>query len=169
MSDKFFSVPPVVDLIADPALPAAGEVLPLVAAELARFELTSETPTLATREAARERARMAAHRGCRALVVAGGDASFAGELAGVTGLPVLRVPVGKTPGDALKSLWPETSAEVPADGTHATFAIGEAGARNAALFVVAVLALTDRKLQERWREFRRAQTQAVLAATLPST
>ena len=173
MNVEIFPGPPTVGLIADPTLPAAAaETLSRVAAELGRFGLTAEFPPTHSRDAARDYARGAASRGGRrALVVASADASFAGEMAAETPLPVLRVPVAgeTTSGNSLDLLWPETAGEPPGcNGVHATLAIGEAGARNAALFVVSMLALTDHPLRERWREFRRTQTQAVLASTLPS-
>ena len=167
--------PPAVGLIADPTLPAAAEILSLVASELGRFVLGAEFPPTLSGDAAREYARHAAGRGLRALVVASAGSSFAGEVAAETPLPVLRVPVAGeiASGDSpLDLLWPEMDdGELLGGGgrggIHATLAIGEAGARNAALFLVSMLALTDHQLQGRWREFRWAQTQAVLASTLP--
>lgn len=169
--DAAAGAPCLVALIADPSAPAAPETLALVANELHRFGLTAETPPVTPSTTAKNHARHAASRGRRVLVVAGANAGFAAELAAETPLPVLRVPVGGTPGGSnLDLLWPESPAitETPATGgAYATLAIGEAGARNAALFVVSMLALTDERLRERWREFRQDQTRVVLNATLP--
>ncbi len=169
MNPEFFEVPPPVGLIADATVPGARETLAQVAAELGRFGLAAESLPGLSPSAARAYARTAANLGRRALVVASADPSLAGGVAAETPLPVLRVPVGGTAGNALDLLWPGAGGKTPGGGVHATLAIGEAGARNAALFIVSVLALTDGGLRERWREFRQAQTRAVLAATLPAT
>ena len=167
--ENFDAAPPCVGLILDGTdLGNAAEALSQVTAELARFGLTATGPQVLTLESARPHAAAAAGRGWRALVVACADPALARALAAGTTLPVLRVPV-PAPGhaaDALGLLWPEPPG-ADASAGHATLAIGEAGARNAALFVVSMLALGDGELRERWRAFRRAQTETVLAATLP--
>ena len=56
---------------------------------------------------------------------------------------------------------------MPRDGDAATFAIGEAGAVNAALFTVAMLALNDAELAKKLSDFRTSQTEKVLSKTLP--
>ena len=160
---------PCVGLILDEAGPShAAETLSQVAAELARFGLTAAEPRAFSLASAPHHAGEAADLGQRALVVACADPALAWAVAEGTTLPVLRVPIFPADGaeNPLDLLWPE----LPPGGNRgacATLAIGEAGARNAALFVVSVLALTDEGLRERWRAFRRTQTQTVLAARLP--
>jgi 5-(carboxyamino)imidazole ribonucleotide mutase len=104
-------------------------------------------------------------RGLRAIIAgAGGAAHLPGMLAAKTIVPVLGVPVqskalaGK---DSLLSI-----VQMPKGIPVATFAIGEAGAANAGLFAVALLAATDRKLARKLAEFRAAQTAKVLAMKL---
>lgn len=169
MHAENFDANPCVGLIFDGADRGhAAETLSQVAAELARFGLTAAGPRALSPGSAPHHAGAAAGPGQRFLVVACSDPAFARAVAAGTSLPVLRVPVLPTvsgAGNPLDVLWPE-----PPEGDgggHATLAIGEAGARNAALFVVSVLALGDDGLRERWRAFRRTQTENVLAATLP--
>ncbi len=102
--------------------------------------------------------------GWQAVVVASPDAVLPGALAARTRLPVVRVPVGNdaVPGTAL--LLDPATANLPASGgSFATVAVGEAGARNAALFIVSVLALKDSRLWVEWIAYRQRQTDAVLA------
>ncbi len=162
---------PSVGLILDGTDPGnAAETLSQVAAELARFGLTAAAPRTLSLESAPRHAAEAAALGQRALIVACVNPALALAVAAGTPLPVLRVPIFPADGAQapLDLLWPELSP--PGDGNRgslATLAIGEAGARDAALFVVSVLALTDDNLRERWRAFRRTQTETVLAAKLP--
>ncbi|BAO82078.1 phosphoribosylcarboxyaminoimidazole NCAIR mutase [Serpentinimonas raichei] len=108
----------------------------------------------------------AAGRGLQAIIAgAGGAAHLPGMLAAKTTLPVLGVPVaGKALGgvDSLHSI-----VQMPKGIPVATFAIGAAGAANAALFAVAMLALHDAALLQRLQAFRSAQTEAARAMTLP--
>ena len=108
----------------------------------------------------------AAGRGLQAIIAgAGGAAHLPGMLAAKTTLPVLGVPVaGKALGgvDSLHSI-----VQMPKGIPVATFAIGAAGAANAALFAVAMLALHDPLLLQRLQAFRAAQTEAARAMTLP--
>jgi 5-(carboxyamino)imidazole ribonucleotide mutase len=108
----------------------------------------------------------AAGRGLQAIIAgAGGAAHLPGMLAAKTTLPVLGVPVaGKALGgvDSLHSI-----VQMPKGIPVATFAIGAAGAANAALFAVAMLALHDPALLQRLQAFRAAQTEAARAMTLP--
>ena len=108
----------------------------------------------------------AAGRGLQAIIAgAGGAAHLPGMLAAKTTLPVLGVPVaGKALGgvDSLHSI-----VQMPKGIPVATFAIGAAGAANAALFAVALLALHDPALLQRLQAFRSAQTEAARAMTLP--
>lgn len=111
-------------------------------------------------------AEAAAARGLQAIIAgAGGAAHLPGMLAAKTTLPVLGVPVaGKylQGVDALHSM-----VQMPKGVPVATFAIGEAGAANAALFAVALLALHDAGLAQKLAAFRQRQTEAARAMTLP--
>ncbi len=110
-------------------------------------------------------AEAARERGLRAIIAgAGGAAHLPGMLAAKTALPVLGVPV---PGrhlqgvDALHSI-----VQMPKGVPVATFAIGAAGAANAALFAVALLAHDDARLRAQLDAFRTRQTEAARAMTL---
>ena len=105
----------------------------------------------------------AAKRGVKCIIAAaGGAAHLAGVVAAHTALPVLGVPMPSKHLKGLDSLL--STVQMPRGVPVATFAIGEAGAANAALFAVALLALSDAKLQRKLAEFRRKQTKAVLKA-----
>jgi 5-(carboxyamino)imidazole ribonucleotide mutase len=108
----------------------------------------------------------ARQRGLAAIIAgAGGAAHLPGMLAAKTTVPVLGVPV---PGKYLRGVDSLHSiVQMPRGVPVATFAIGEAGAANAALFAVALLALTDATLAGRLEDFRRAQNAAAQAMTLP--
>lgn len=108
----------------------------------------------------------AAQRGLRAIIAgAGGAAHLPGMLAAKTALPVLGVPV---PSKNLKGLDSLLSiVQMPKGVPVATFAIGEAGATNAGLFAVALLATSDPALARKLEEFRARQSERVLAMKLP--
>jgi 5-(carboxyamino)imidazole ribonucleotide mutase len=91
---------------------------------------------------------------------AGGAAHLPGMVAAVTTLPVLGVPVKSRALKGLDSLL--SIAQMPAGIPVATFAIGEAGAKNAALFAAAILALEDKEIAGRLEAFREKQTQMVM-------
>ncbi len=96
---------------------------------------------------------------------AGGAAHLPGMLAANTTIPVLGVPV---PSKYLKGQDSLLSiVQMPKGIPVATFAIGEAGAANAALFAIAQLAITDQSLADKLEQFRKDQHQSVLAMTLP--
>jgi len=105
-------------------------------------------------------------RGCKAFIAgAGGAAHLAGVVAAQTLLPVLGVPI---PSKYLKGLDSLLSiVQMPKGIPVATFAIGEAGAANAGLFAVAMLALNDPALAQRLKAFRDKQADAVKRAKLP--
>ncbi len=108
----------------------------------------------------------AAGRGLRCIIAgAGGAAHLPGMLASKTMLPVLGVPVSSKQLKGLDSLL--SIVQMPAGIPVATFAIGEAGATNAALYAAAILALSDPALAKRLSTFRDAQTTRVLGLTLP--
>ena len=101
-------------------------------------------------------------RGWKVIIAAaGGAAHLAGFCAGKTHLPVLGVPLRGWALDGLDSLL--ATVQMPAGVPVATFAIGKAGAINAALFAAQVLATSDPALRDRILAFRKAQTEKVLA------
>jgi len=111
-------------------------------------------------------AEKAADRGLACIIAgAGGAAHLPGMLAAKTALPVLGVPVTSRALKGLDSLL--SIAQMPRGVPVATFAIGEAGAANAGLFAVALLALHDPALARRLAAFRRRQTVKVKAMKLP--
>jgi 5-(carboxyamino)imidazole ribonucleotide mutase len=104
-------------------------------------------------------AENAASLGLQAIIAgAGGAAHLPGMLAAKTTVPVLGVPVASKHLQGVDSL--HAIVQMPKGIPVATFAIGAAGAANAALFAVAMLALHDADLARKLHEFRRAQTQA---------
>ena len=109
--------------------------------------------------------------GVSAVIVASADATLPGEFAQATERPVVRVPIPEGDRAGLALLHDPATGDLPAaDGApFATVAIGEAGAKNAALFVVSVLALEEGRLWAEWLAFRQRQTDAVLAAPPLST
>ena len=111
-------------------------------------------------------AEQAEARGLRAIVAgAGGAAHLPGMLAAKTVVPVLGVPVASRHLQGVDSL--HSIVQMPKGVPVATFAIGNAGAANAALFAVALLAATDDALRQRLHAFRAEQTAAARAMTLP--
>jgi 5-(carboxyamino)imidazole ribonucleotide mutase len=106
-------------------------------------------------------AETAESRGLQIIIAgAGGAAHLPGMLASKTKLPVLGVPVKSQALSGMDSLL--SIVQMPAGVPVATFAIGVAGAKNAGLFAVSILALADRAIGERLEAFRSAQTDAVL-------
>jgi 5-(carboxyamino)imidazole ribonucleotide mutase len=100
-------------------------------------------------------------RGLRAIIAgAGGAAHLPGMLAAKSALPVLGVPVQSKTLNGLDSLL--SIVQMPAGVPVATFAIGKAGAINAALFAASLLATTDAGIAAKLDAFRTAQTQGVL-------
>jgi len=111
-------------------------------------------------------AAKAGSRGLKAIIAgAGGAAHLPGMLAAKTMLPVLGVPVQSQALNGMDSLL--SIVQMPAGIPVATFAIGKAGAINAALFAAAVLAIGDEKVARALADFRAAQTEAVLAKPDP--
>lgn len=114
-----------------------------------------------TPHAVAEWASNAQKNGIKALIAAaGGAAHLAGVVAAHTTLPVLGVPMPSKHLQGLDSLL--STVQMPKGIPVATFAIGEAGAANAALFAVALLAIGDKEMAKKLEEFRRKQTDAVL-------
>jgi len=113
-----------------------------------------------------EYAETARERGLACIIAgAGGAAHLPGMLAAKTSLPVLGVPVPSRHLKGMDSLL--SIVQMPKGIPVATFAIGEAGAANAALFAAAMLAADDTELASRLEAFRSEQSQAALAMTLP--
>jgi len=113
-----------------------------------------------------EYARDAAERGLVAIIAgAGGAAHLPGMLAAKTHLPVLGVPVHSKALNGLDSLL--SIVQMPGGVPVATFAIGKAGAINAALFAGSMIAATDDKVRAKLLAFRSEQTADVLAAPDP--
>jgi len=111
-------------------------------------------------------AEAAAGRGLQAIIAgAGGAAHLPGMLAAKTCVPVLGVPVASKHLQGVDSL--HSIVQMPKGIPVATFAIGNAGAANAALFAVAQLALHDAALAAKLAAFRAEQTTAATAMTLP--
>ena len=107
-------------------------------------------------------AEQAAGRGLRAIIAgAGGAAHLPGMLAAKTTVPVLGVPVASRHLNGVDSL--HSIVMMPKGVPVATFAIGAAGAANAALFAVAMLATTDDALRAKLDAFRARQTEAARA------
>jgi 5-(carboxyamino)imidazole ribonucleotide mutase len=111
-------------------------------------------------------ASAAEKRGLRVIIAgAGGAAHLPGMIAASTLLPVLGVPVASRSLAGLDSLY--SIVQMPRGIPVATFAIGEGGAANAALFAIALLSGEDPVLRERLRAFREAQTEAARNSRLP--
>ena len=111
-------------------------------------------------------AEQALGRGLQAIIAgAGGAAHLPGMLAAKTALPVLGVPVASKYLQGVDSL--HSIVQMPKGIPVATFAIGNAGAANAALFAVAMMALHDKALATKLQTYRAEQTAAASATTLP--
>lgn len=111
-------------------------------------------------------AESAKSRGLRIIIAgAGGAAHLPGMVAAKTTLPVLGVPVKSRALNGLDSLL--SIAQMPAGIPVATFAIGEAGAKNAGLFAAAILSLEDKAVAVKLEKFRSTQTKTVLKGPDP--
>ena len=111
-------------------------------------------------------AEQARGRGLRAIIAgAGGAAHLPGMLAAKTTVPVLGVPVATKHLAGQDSLY--SIVQMPAGVPVATFAIGEAGATNAALFAVALLAVDDAALSDKLAAYRASRHEQAVTSTLP--
>ena len=111
-------------------------------------------------------AEQAQANGLQAIIAgAGGAAHLPGMLAAKTTVPVLGVPVASKHLAGVDSL--HSIVQMPKGVPVATFAIGNAGAANAALFAVSMLALHDQALNEKLQNFRAEQTAAARAMVIP--
>ena len=145
------------------------ETMKAAAKTLEEFGVPYEAKALSahrTPELVAEWAKSAAGRGMKAIIAgAGGAAHLAGVVAAHTTLPVLGVPMPSKHLQGLDSLL--STVQMPKGIPVATFAIGEAGAANAALYAVAILALSDKALEQKLADFRKKQSEAVRKAELP--
>jgi 5-(carboxyamino)imidazole ribonucleotide mutase len=135
---------------------------------LARFGVAHECRVLSAHRTPVETAEyvgQAEGRGIEVVIAAaGGAAHLAGVCAAHTVLPVLGVPMESTSLKGMDSLL--STVQMPAGIPVGTLAIGGAGARNAALLAVAILANSRPELKEKLRAFRREQSRKVLQETL---
>jgi 5-(carboxyamino)imidazole ribonucleotide mutase len=145
------------------------EVMQHAARRLAEFQVEYEARVVSahrTPDLLYRYAEDAAGRGLRCIIAgAGGAAHLPGMLAAKSTLPVLGVPVPSKHLQGLDSLL--SIVQMPAGVPVATFAIGTAGAGNAGLYAVAILALTDPDLAERLETFRHSQERRTLDLKLP--
>ena len=137
---------------------------------LAEFGIAHEAQVLSAHRMPDEMfafAENAGNRGLRAIIAgAGGAAHLPGMLAAKTTVPVLGVPVPSRHLSGQDSLY--SIVQMPAGVPVATFAIGEAGATNAALFAVALLAATDPTLATKLIEYRSRRHHDASTAVLPA-
>ncbi len=145
------------------------EIMQHAARRLTEFQVEHEARVVSahrTPDLLYRYAEDAAGRGLRCIIAgAGGAAHLPGMLAAKTTLPVLGVPVPSKHLQGLDSLL--SIVQMPAGIPVATFAIGMAGAGNAGLYAVAILALSDPDLAERLDTFRRTQERRTLDLKLP--
>lgn len=145
------------------------DVMQHVAKRLNEFDVPWEARVISAHRSPRladDYAGGAIERGLKCIVAgAGGAAHLAGVMAAKTTLPVLGVPMPSKHLQGLDSLL--STVQMPAGIPVATFAIGDAGAQNAGLYAVAMLALSDPELAERLRAFRTAQEAKLRATVLP--
>ncbi len=136
---------------------------------LESFGITHETRVVSAHRTPDEMfqyAEEAQRRGIKIIIAgAGGSAHLPGMIASKTTIPVLGVPVTTKAMNGLDSLL--SIAQMPKGIPVATFAVGEAGAANAALFAAASLALDDEKLSRKLTMFRKRQRTKVRAMKLP--
>lgn len=146
------------------------ETMRHAAATLDDFGIPHETRVVSAHRTPRllvEYAESALGRGLKCLIAgAGGAAHLPGMAAAMTPLPVLGVPVESKALKGLDSLL--SIAQMPAGIPVATFAIGRAGAVNAALFAAAMLALEQPAAARKLHTFRKTQTAKVLKSKLPA-
>ena len=140
-------------------------VMSRAAAVLEEFGVTHEAIVSSAHRTHDRTVRLATRftaRGTRVFIAgAGAAAHLAGALAAVTPRPVIGVPLASSPLAGLDSLL--STAQMPSGVPVACTAIGEAGARNAAILAVQILALSDRRLEGRLRSYRKALEREVVA------
>ena len=130
---------------------------------LDEFKIAYETKVVSAHRTPKrlfEFCESAQDRGIKIIIAgAGGAAHLPGMAAAITDLPVLGVPVESRALKGLDSLL--SIAQMPAGIPVGCLAIGEAGAKNAALLAVAILALSDKNLAKKLADFRKKQTMSV--------
>jgi 5-(carboxyamino)imidazole ribonucleotide mutase len=145
------------------------ETMQHTAETLTRFGVAHECRVISAHRTPTQSAEFAAsaeERGLEVIIAgAGGAAHLAGVIAAQTLLPVLGVPMESKALKGMDSLL--SIVQMPAGIPVGTLAIGRAGATNAALFAIAILANSRPELREKLRRFRKEQEQKVLEATLP--
>ena len=136
---------------------------------LTKFDVAHECRVLSAHRTPAQTAEyisQAESRGVEVVIAAaGGAAHLAGVCAAHTVLPVLGVPMESASLKGMDSLL--STVQMPAGIPVGTLAIGPAGARNAALLAVAILANSRPELREKLRQFRKEQSEKVLRETLP--
>ncbi|CAN5255868.1 5-(carboxyamino)imidazole ribonucleotide mutase [soil metagenome] len=146
------------------------ETMEHAALSLRDFEIPFETKVVSAHRTPRllfDYASTARERGLRVLIAgAGGAAHLPGMTAALTDLPVLGVPIESRVLKGIDSLL--SIVQMPAGVPTATFAIGKAGAINAALFAASILGTHDDLVLRQLRVFRLNQTEAVLDCQLPT-
>jgi 5-(carboxyamino)imidazole ribonucleotide mutase len=146
------------------------ETMKHAVAVLTEFGVPSEHEVVSahrTPDKMSEYAKGARAKGLKAIIAgAGGSAHLPGMLAAHTSVPVLGVPVLTKSLEGIDSLL--SIVQMPYGIPAATFAIGEAGAKNAALFAIAMLAIEDQALRTKLDAFRQKQTDKVLGLKLPA-
>ncbi|CAA6817647.1 MAG: Phosphoribosylaminoimidazole carboxylase catalytic subunit (EC [uncultured Thiotrichaceae bacterium] len=144
-------------------------VMSLAVEQLEKFGVAHEYKVVSahrTPDLLFEYAETAKERGLQCIIAgAGGAAHLPGMLAAKTTIPVLGVPVPSRYLKGKDSLY--SIVQMPKGVPVATFAIGEAGAANAALFAIAILANQDDKLAKQLAEFRETQRQVAMNMPLP--
>ncbi len=155
------SIPPVVGIIMGSQ--SDWETMKAAADILSEFGVAHETNIVSahrTPDRLSEYAKSAKGKGLKVIIAgAGGAAHLPGMCASMTPLPVLGVPVESKALKGLDSLL--SIAQMPGGIPVGTLAIGQAGAKNAALLAVAILSLSDTSLAQRLDAFRRKQTDSV--------
>ncbi len=140
------------------------ETMSAAAEVLAEFGFAHEVRVMSahrTPDIAFEYSASAVKRGLKAIIAgAGGAAHLAGVMAAKTTLPVIGVPVQSKALNGLDSLL--STVQMPRGTPVATMAIGASGAANAALFVVAMLAVERPAMRQKLEQFRAKQAQAVI-------
>ena len=168
MSDDTSSPPPQIGIImgstsAWPTMSKAAEIL-------REFGIPFESAVVSahrTPERLYDYSKSARERGLKAIIAgAGGAAHLPGMASALTTIPVLAVPVKSRVLNGVDSLL--SIVQMPAGIPTATFAIGEAGATNAGLFAVSLLANEDEAISEKLAEYRESLRRKVEAADLPA-
>jgi len=145
------------------------EVMQHAAQTLSQFEVAHECRVLSAHRTPKETSEYisgAEDRGVEVIIAAaGGAAHLAGVAAAHTVLPVLGVPMQSQALQGLDSLL--STVQMPAGIPVGTLAIGKAGAINAALLAIAILAVSRPPLRDKLRGFRQEQSRKILKETLP--